>query len=397
MNLVDWILVGALIVFAFTGWHRGFITGLLSFVGFLGGGLLAAFILPPIIEAILPTEALRVVALVFGVVMCAVVGQVLATMVGNRVRGFISWTPARVVDNVGGAALNVMALAVVVWIIASAVVYLPSSPLSRQVTGSRVLVALDSIVPEQARNAFGALRDLVGTSSVPRIFSGIGSITGPDVPEPSASAVTSEVDAVRDSVVKIIGEAVACENVIGGSGFAVAPDRVVTNAHVVAGVTDPTVRVHAGDPPLQGTVVYFDPEIDVAVIDVPGLDAPPLAVDARIAASGESVAIAGFPDLGPFSVVPGRIRTNVSAQGDDIYGNAGVLREVYAIRGTVAPGSSGGPLLGTDGRVLGMVFGGDPAQDEMVYALTSSDLAGALDAVATATQAADTGSCRIRD
>lgn len=397
MNVVDWLLVGALIVFAFTGWHRGFITGLLSFVGFLGGGLIAAFVLPPIIEAVLPTEALRVVAVVFGVVICAVAGQVLATMLGNRVRGFISWSPARVVDNIGGAMLNVAALAIIVWIVASAIAYLPSSPLSRQVTSSKVLVGLDSLVPDQARNAFGALRDLVGTSSVPRIFSGIGAITGPDVAEPDPAAITAQVAAARESVVKIVGDAPACEKTIGGSGFVIAPGRVITNAHVVAGVTDPTVRVRASDAALQGTVVYFDPQVDVAVIDVPGLAAPSLSFDQRIAGSGESVAIAGFPNLGPYAIVPARIRTDVSAQGDDIYGNAGVLREVYAIRGTVAPGSSGGPLLGTDGRVLGMVFGGDQTQEEMVYALTTSYLLDAIEAGTSATAPADTGSCRIRD
>ena len=172
MNLVDWVLIGAVIVFAFAGWHRGFVAGLLSFVGFLGGGLAAAFLLPSVVDALIETEWLRAVALGVGVLVSALLGQFAASILGDRLRGGITWRPARLVDNVAGAGLNVLALAVVAWIMASALAYVPLSLVSQQVTESRVLVALDSLVPVPARNAFGDLRDLVGTTSVPRIFSG---------------------------------------------------------------------------------------------------------------------------------------------------------------------------------------------------------------------------------
>lgn len=396
MNIVDWVLVGAVIVFALAGWHRGFVAGLLSFVGFLGGGLLAALILPSIIDALIQTEWLRIAALGAGVLISALLGQFALSIVGDRLRGTMSWTPVRVVDNVAGAALNVLALAVVVWIIASALAYLPVSTVSSQVTESRVLVALDSIVPAPARNAFSSLRDLVGTTSVPRIFSGLAQITGPDVEKPDPASVTVQVDQARESVVQVRGETPQCNASVTGSGFVVAPGRVVTNAHVVAGVDQPTVRVRLGDPGLPATVVYFDPGVDIAVLDVPGLVVDPLPLVPDAASSGDPAVVAGFPESGPFRAEPARVRAALTAVGDDIYGQAGVERQVYALRGTVLPGNSGGPLLRPDGAVLGLVFGADEQAEETGYALTAGEVRDALAAGMSAT-GVDTGSCRIRD
>ncbi len=395
MNLVDWVLIGAVIVFALAGWHRGFVAGLLSFVGFLGAGLAAAFILPGIIDALIDVRWLSVLTLGVGVLVCALAGQFAASMLGDRLRDFITWRPVRLVDNVAGAVLNVLALAVVAWIVASALAFMPVSLVSQQMTESRMLVALDSIVPVPARNAFGSMRDLVGTTSVPRIFSGLAQITGPDVDPPDPAAVTSEVDAARESIVQVLGDTPECSASVSGSGFVVADGRVVTNAHVVAGVTKPTVRVRVSDPELSASVVYFDPETDVAVLDVPGLAAAPLRLATKTAATSDSAVIAGFPESGPFRTEPARVRTVVTALGDDIYGKAGVEREVYVLRGVVLPGNSGGPLLGPRGQVLGMVFGADEEAEATGYALVGDELRAAIDAVASSP--VDTGSCRIRD
>ncbi|MBI1352222.1 MAG: MarP family serine protease [Actinomycetales bacterium] len=395
MNLVDWLLIAGLVVFALAGWHRGFIAGLLSFIGFLGGGLAAALLLPEILDRTVSTDWLRILLLGLGVLIVALVGQFAASILGERLRDLITWRPAQVVDNVAGAALNVFALAVVVWIVASALAYLPVSLVSQQVTSSRVLVALDSLVPLPARNAFGDLRDLVGTTEVPRIFAGLAQVTGPDVGQPSPSSVTQQVDAARDSVVQVTGETPECRAAVSGSGFVVAPGRVLTNAHVVAGVKDPLVRVRQSEAGLPATVVYFDPEVDVAVLLVPGLSSPPLQLATEPAQSGDPAVVAGFPQSGPYRTEPARIRTEVTAMGDDIYGEAGVEREVYALRTTVLPGNSGGPLLRPDGKVLGLVFGADEQAQETGYALTAGELSSALSA--SGDRRVGTGSCRIRD
>lgn len=397
MNLVDWVLVGAVVVFALAGWRRGFVAGLLSFAGFLGGGLAAAFVLPGILDALIETEWVRVLALGVGVLVIALLGQFAASILGDRLRDAITWHPARLVDNAAGAGLNVLALAVVTWIVASALAYLPVTMVSQQVTQSRVLVALDSLVPVPARNAFGDLRDLVGTTEVPRIFSGLAQITGPDVEPPSPAFVTVEVDRARDSVVQVTGEAPRCGATVSGSGFVAADGLVLTNAHVVAGVREPTVRVRQSDPGLPATVVYFDPGVDIAVLSVPDLTASALALAPGLAASGDPAVVAGFPQSGPYRVEPARVRTVVTALGDDIYGQAGVERQVYAVRGTVLPGNSGGPLLRPDGLVLGMVFGADEQMQSTGYALTGDELRPVLASVSASDAPVGTGSCRIRD
>jgi S1-C subfamily serine protease len=395
VTIVDWVLIGALLVFAVAGWFRGFVAGLLSFVGFLGGGLAAAFILPGIVDRFIDTEWLKVAAVAVGVLVVALIGQFAASMLGQRLRDRITWRPVRLVDNVAGAALNVFAFAAVVWIIASALAYLPVSLVSEQVTQSKVLVALDSVVPPQARNAFISLRTLVGQSDVPRVFSGLAQITGPDVAAPDPASVTEAVDEARESIVQVSGETPECASAVTGTGFLIEPGLVITNAHVVAGVSEPDVRVRQGDQPLRATVVHFDPQVDIALLSVPQLDARPLALAQAPAASGQAAAVAGFPESGPYRVEPARIRTMVRAVGDDIYGQSGVEREVYAFRGVVLPGNSGGPLLDDDGNVLGMVFGADDEADDTGYALTVAELDRALEAPRRGI--ADTGSCRIRD
>jgi len=395
VTIVDWVLIGALAVFAIAGWFRGFVAGLLSFIGFLGGGLAAAFLLPGILDPLIEAEWLKVAAVALGVLIVALIGQFAASILGQRLRGGITWRPVRLVDNVAGAALNVFAFAAVVWIIASALAYLPVSLVSEQVTTSRVLVALDSVVPPQARNAFTSLRTLVGQTEVPRVFSGLAQITGPDVDPPDPASVTAPVDEIRGSVVQISGETPECSSGVTGTGFVIDDALVITNAHVVAGVDEPQVRIRLGDRPMRASVVHFDPEIDIALLSVPELDAAPLPLAEEPARSGDPGAVAGFPESGPYRVEPARIRTVVRALGDDIYGQAGIEREVYAFRGTVLPGNSGGPLLRPDGRVLGMVFGADEEAEATGYALTLTEIADALQAPRRG--AVDTGSCRVRD
>jgi S1-C subfamily serine protease len=397
VNLVDVVLIGAVIVFAWAGWHRGFVAGLLSFVGFLGGGLAAAFILPSVIDALIETDWLRIAAIGVGILVAALLGQFAAAVLGERLRGVISWKPARVVDNAAGAGLNVLALALVVWIVASALAFLPVTLVSKQVSQSRVLVALDSIVPPGARNAFGDLRDLVGTTAVPRIFSGLAQITGPDVDPADPSAVTAAVDRARRSVFQVYGDVPECGASVSGSGFAFARNRVLTNAHVVAGVDDVRVRDRLDSTGLPARVVYFDPETDVAVLAVPDLDVRPLAFAPGLAESGDLTVVAGFPQASPYRTEPARVRTVVTALGDDIYGDAGVEREVYVLRGSVLPGNSGGPLLRPDGLVVGLVFGADEQSEETGYALTAGELTEAVTAGRSSDVVVDTGSCRIRD
>jgi S1-C subfamily serine protease len=395
MNIVDLVLIGAIIIFAWAGWRQGFIAGALSFAGFLGGGLLAALWLPGFIEARVDGTFLRVILVTVGVLLSAIAGQFLTSIIGRKLRGTLTWKPIRFVDNAAGLALNIVALAVVVWILASAMAYLPESSVSQQVRQSRVLVTLDLAVPDIARNTFGGLRDLVGDTAMPRVFSGFAEVIGPDVADPDDQILDLPVvNELRPSVMRILGE--ACANTINGSGFVFAPEYVLTNAHVVAGVDRPAVQNRLNDPLLPARVVVFDPRLDIAVLFVPGLMAPSVTFSSADVRSGDDAFAMGFPGSGGFRATPARIRTTVDARGDDIYGNPGVVREVHAFRGDVRPGNSGGPLVDLNGDVIGMVFASGQADSNTGFALTNAELSDATAAGYGKRRAVSTGSCEIR-
>ena len=393
MNIVDAIIIAAIAVFAWTGWRQGFVAGLLSFGGFLTGALAAALLLPRVLEGLALPEFLRAVLLAVAILGAALAGQAIASLLGRRLRSAMTVRGVQVADSAAGAALNIAALAVVLWIIATAVGLVPSLAVAREIRSSLVLRTLDSAVPDRARDLFSGLRDAVDASGLPRVFSGFGQYAGPEVPAPNERLLRDPaVRASWPSLVKVTS--VACDAVITGSGFAYAEGRVLTNAHVVAGADQPTVRL-PGDPLVyDATVVALDSRLDLAVLRVDGLPAPPLAFAAREARTGDGAVVAGFPGGGDLEAGAARIRARLDARGEDIYGRSGVVRNVYSFRGTVVPGNSGGPLLAPNGRVYGVVFAAGLGEEETGYAITAEQAAPIAQAGSLARTAVDTGRCR---
>lgn len=393
MAIIDWVLIGAFVIFAWSGWRQGFIAGVFSFVGFLGGGALVVWLLPSRIEEWIEPSTLRLVALVAAVILGAVLGQVLMSILGQRLRAVVVWRPVRVVDHALGAGLNVVALAVMLWILASALSYAPFAVVSDQVSSSRVLTTLDSVVPDPARDAFYDVTGTLADTAVPRIVAGASDVLSPQVDAPDDAVVDPVVEQVRGSIVKIVGDASACDEVVSGSGFVLQRGLIATNAHVVAGAEDLRVRVRSGIASVRAQVVYFDPDTDIALLRAPDLDAPPVDLFLAPVDRGTSVVTAGFPGGGRFTAMPARVREVATTRGDSIYGEPGVRREVYVLRGQVEPGISGGPVLTEDGRVAGMVFAAGIDEPEVAYALTSQVIA---EASAVAGDApVDNGSCNV--
>lgn len=396
MTIVDWVLVGAIVVFAWAGWRQGFVVGLLSFAGFLGGGLAAAYFLPDVIATSLAEGLPRSLAIIGAILVCALVGQVLASMLGRTIRAAITWSPVRIVDQALGAALNVLAFAVIVWIIATAIAMLPTTQASSLVQQSKVVTTLDMLVPNQVRDAFIRLRDAVGEGALPRVFSTITEVVGPEVPAPDSALVDApSVQAAAQSVARIVGTADSCRVTLSGSGFFVSDDLVLTNAHVVAGVAQPEVQL--GEERLSATVVHFDPQLDVAALRVIRGARQPLGLQTQAPTSGDPAVIVGFPGGHEQQVLPVRIRALLDARGEDIYGRSGVSRKVISFRGTVEHGDSGGPLLAADGQVLGMVFGSGISNATTGYAIAAAELEPAITDARAATGAVSTGACSVRD
>jgi len=399
VNTVDWILIGALLIFAWAGWRQGFVAGVLSFTGFLGGGIAALMWLPSVIKSFVSDQTISVIVLGVAVLASAILGQVVLSILGRRLRESLTWRPVKFVDSFAGSALNVLAFALVGWVIASVLVFLPNNSIAGQVGTSQVLSTLDSLVPNQARTIFRNVSTLVGETGIPRIVSGFGQDPSTDVAEPDTEISPDVLPVIKTFTVRLTGDAEQCNQSVSGSGFYFAPGRLLTNAHVVAGVSDLQVRLEGFANSVPGKVIYFDPQKDVAVIATQGLDTRVALFAKGRGAVGENAAVAGFPGGNGLIATPARISGVLSARGENIYGDIGVERKVYSLRSRVIPGNSGGPLVNQDGQVLGLVFGSNTDSD-IGYALTNSELREAIAASDSWTQnvgSVDTGSCELRD
>jgi S1-C subfamily serine protease len=196
---------------------------------------------------------------------------------------------------------------------------------------------------------------------------------------------------LQPSVLKVRGRASSCGRALEGTGFVVAPGRVMTNAHVVAGTDG--VLVEEGGQPKPGDVVLFDPDTDIAVIAVPNLVAPPVRFAQQDAASGASAIVLGYPLDGPYQAAGARVRERIQLRGPDIYDTPTVQRDVYTIRAVVRSGNSGGPMVDPDGNVLGVVFGAAVDANDTGFVLTADEVADEVAAARNRSSRVDTGAC----
>jgi S1-C subfamily serine protease len=242
------------------------------------------------------------------------------------------------------------------------------------------------------RSVYNNLRDAIDRRGLPDVLDPLTPTRVPDVAAPNPALLKSPVVAsVEGSVVKVSGIAPSCSRQIDGSGFVFAPQRVMTNAHVLAGVTDPVV--HAEGKEYNAYPVYVDQEVDIAVLAVPRLPIVPLAFSPRPAGAGDDAIIMGDPGGGPFYVGPARVRNRGDISGPDFRNTRTVVRNVYALFGTVRAGNSGGPLFAPDGTVLGVVFASAIDDPNTGYALTGPQVAGAATAGSKAATKVGTGPC----
>jgi S1-C subfamily serine protease len=389
VNILDWALVALVVAYALSGYWQGFITGAFATIGLVLGGLLGIWVAPQLLGDAAPSIWVSLGALLV-VLVCASFGQAVLQYAGTRARAAIRWQPVRALDAVGGAALSVVAVLLVVWTLGVAISGSSIPGLSPLVRNSRVLGTVNDAMPDQAYTALRAFDDVVGSSFFPRYLEPFARERIVNV-APAPSGLVRDPDIVRaeKGVYKIRGEN-ACGSGVEGSGFLYSPNRLMTNAHVVAGVRQPEVRVGNGEVP--ATVVYYNPDVDVAVLEVHGLTGPYLHFDLH-GHSGEPGAALGYPNDGPFDAQPVRIRSEQRLRSPNIYGAGAVTREVYSIRGLIRPGNSGGPFVSTAGRVLGVVFAASVSDRNTGYALTADQVAKAAAAGINADQHVRTGGC----
>src|SRR4051794_32974300 len=344
LTSVDWIIVGFTLLLALAGAHQGFVVGALSLAGFAIGAVIGTRLGP----VLLPEGAHSPYAPLFGLMGALLAGSLLATGLGGlgeALRGTIRVPGFGGLDGALGAALSAAVGLGIAWIAGAAALQLPGQQdLRRDVQRSVILRRLNDVLPPSGPilHALGRLDPLPA-------------INGPSADDPPPRAAIARRPGVREaarSVVRILGT--ACGLGVEGSGWVARPGVVVTNAHVVAGQDDTTVQAEGTGPRLGAHAIAFDPRNDIAVLRVDGLAAPALAPAS--ARSGESAAVLGFPENGPFDVRAARVGQAQTVVTEDAYGRGPVRRRILPLRGVVRSGNSGGPLVDARGRVVGTVF-----------------------------------------
>ncbi|MFE9770318.1 MarP family serine protease [Streptomyces sp. NPDC005931] len=389
MDLLDILLLLVVLAYAASGYRRGLLAGCVSLAGFVGGAVVGVWLLPWVMDLVTPGTTRATVVAVVTVLLPAVVGQELAGRPALRLRRGLARGPLRVADGIGGAAAGSVAVLIVAWVAAS-VLGASSSPLvTSAIRDSRLLGAVQQAMPDATPAWFSRATSALTEAGFPQVFNPFESESTAEVAEPSGDSVTpAATAAARRSTVKV--EGVAGTQGREGSGFVYAREHVMTNAHVVAGIDEPTVRVGGVGRAYGARVVLFDPQKDVAVLYVPGLRAPVLRFDDE-AGRGDAAVVAGYPQDGGLNLRAATVAGRVEARGQNIYNDRTVTREIYSIRSTVRPGNSGGPLLTPEGRVYGVVFARSTSDAETGYVLTAAEVADEAERAADATRAVDTG------
>ncbi|MEU4239070.1 MarP family serine protease [Actinoplanes sp. NPDC026619] len=391
MPVVDAILIVLMLVFAISGYRQGFVVGALSFGGFFSGVLIGLQIGPLIAENFADPTARLVVSL--GTIFAlAVLGQTLAGWLGTHLRRQISSKPLQRVDDAGGAVISLLAVLLVASLIAVPLGSTPFEGLNGQVRNSAILRGLDGLLPDQAEALSSALRNTLDTNGFPDVFGGLAPTKTKNVAAPDPKLKNSQiVQKSQSSVIKVLGTAPSCSRRIEGSGFVYSTERVMTNAHVVAGTR--SVKVEANGDTLEGKVVVYDPERDLAVIYVPGLRAPIMPFVTKEAASGNSAIVLGYPQDGPYDAQSARVSDVGNITGPDIYDSGDVTREIYTIRSLVRSGNSGGPLINPNGQVLGVIFAAAADDKNTGFALTAKEAAPVATSGLNRTRGVSTADC----
>ena len=391
--MIDIVLLLIMLGYAISGFRQGLLVGALSLGGFVGGAVLAMFVAPQLLGRMQPGPQRSIVVLL-AVILTAWIGQFIGALLGGRLREAVPKGPVAFADHLVGAVAGVVAVALVLWFVAGAIRGGPSPVLSRTVASSKVIQAIDKLVPSQFVGVADTFRAAVGGTTFPRVFAGVGpeNILPVHAPDP-AMLDTAAVGKAQRSVVKITGEATSCGRGQEGSGTVVAPQRVVTNAHVVAGVTNPRVQIDGVGRRYPARVVAFDSRRDLAILAVPGLPAKPLTLGPENLGRGDSAVVVGYPNDGPFRASAARVRSTIQASGEDIYGRPGTVRQVYSLFVTVEPGNSGGPVLNAKGEVVGVVFARSLDDANTGYALTLDETRSTILAGEQQSTPVSTGGC----
>lgn len=391
MNWVDLVVIGIAVLAVVSGARQGVIIALPAFIGVLAGAGLGLVIAPLVVKQIdaSPTRAAFAFAII---VLFIALGETVGVWVGRTLRQKFSSPKLTGVDGVLGAIVQGMVVFVVAWLIGSALSTVGNPTLASAINRSVVLGGVDDLMPTAAQDLPALLRNVLDDTGFPAIVAPFNRAPTKEVapPDPALQA-SAVVQRVKPSVLKIHAKAPSCERALEGTGFVIAPQRVMTNAHVVAGSNE--VSVESGDRQLKARVVHYDAETDVAILAVSGLNAPVMTFAEKDAESGQDSIVLGYPLDGPYTAAPSRVRDRIKLSGPDIYDSRTVTRDVFTLRAIVKSGNSGGPLVNAGGEVVGVVFGAAVDNSDTGFALTADEVRDEVNDAPGMSNQVDTGHC----
>lgn len=383
------VIVVALIA-AISGWRSGALGSLMSFVGVVLGAIAGVMLAPHIVSHVHSSRGKLFTAL-FLILALVVIGEVAGVVLGRAVRGSIRSGPFRVFDSIIGVALQLVVVLIAAWLLGSPLTSSSQQNLAAATRDSKVIAEVDKYAPQWLRSVPKRMAALLSTSGLPEVLQPLGGTPIQAVDPPDASLADSlVVSKSKPSVVKIRGVATACQKVLEGTGFVIAPNRVMSNAHVVAG--SDSVTVEAEGQKYDATVVSYDPAADISILDVSNLPQEPLVFADEPAKTGTDAVVLGYPGGGEFVATPARVREIIELSGPDIYKTTTVNREVYTIRGLVRQGNSGGPMINRAGKVIGVVFGAAVDDNDTGFVMTTDEVSRQLAKIGN-TAKVPTGAC----
>jgi S1-C subfamily serine protease len=388
---IDVLLLVVLALAALSGWRRGFAMVLLGYLGLLVGLALGAWAATQVALLVSPESSVRrLVTAVVVFFLVAAACHAVGNLLGMRVRSVLAgrWTSRA--DAAGGAVVATVVAAIAMWFVALTLSNVPLSPFSRAVHSSSVLRTIDTYAPRPPA-AVAQLRGLLDRSGFPDAFATLRPpvVSGP----PPEAARSAGVLRAANATLQI--QSRGCGGVLFGSGFPVAEDLVITNAHVVAGSRRHEVMTNKGAR-APATVVYFDPGRDLALLSVPDLPVSPLRLAGAPAGRGQRAVVIGYPSGGPQRVIGARIVLRTQPEAPDIYARPQASRrDIYVVQARVRKGVSGGPVVDVRGRPLGVVFAASTVERNEGYALTNTEVRRALEKAGDSRRPVPVGGCAV--
>ena len=389
--IVDGFIVVAVLAAMTSGWRQGGLASLLSAVGILAGFIIGLGVAPLVLQ-ITDQVGIRFLLALGMLILLIGLGQLLGSALGHAIRDRMKTKSGQRVDSSFGAILMSVFSLVLIWLIATPMATGLSNSVGKGVRESAILREVNKVMPDELTQLPRSISGMLNDSGLPPVMMPWEDGSSVDVEAPNIEvADQAMVQDIRPSVVHVIADADGCRRRMMGSGFVTADNYVVTNAHVVAGTQTAYVDTVVGLK--EARVVYYNPEVDIAVLRAENLGLEPLAWADGPAYTGDDAVVMGFPHSGPFTANAARIRERVNIAGPDIYSNSRVERESYILRGTVVQGNSGGPLISPDGTVLGLIFGASVDDTDTGYAITAEEVRAHIGDVTRFENSVDTQEC----